>query len=434
MKRIKFVELFVVAILISAAVFCVNAQSGSLDPTFGSGGKVVIPNQLTAAIPHDLVAQSDGKIIGLTGSVANNSTYSLVRLNANGSLDTSFGNNGFVTTTWGLIYKAFTYYAWANAIAIQNINGSERILMAGYAPLQSGKSVQTLFRIDRLMPNGLPDTSFGTNGTIFLSLGKPKDMIVQPDQKIVTVSYDSSELVRLNPNGTLDLTFGNGGKVTSPNAYQVAFDSFNGTIVVAGLQSTRKGNAVTQNASLRRYSPNGNLDTSFGSNGVAVVNSGFERFQLKSVAIDPIRNIVIGGWAENSSVSYRDYGVVRFTSTGFQDASFSGDGVATANFGLPDSRESVALVQSNGKIVLVGGVHPATISEYDAGVVRFNTDGSFDSLFGNSGKTIFDISGNDYVSLGRGGIIQFDPGCFCEKIVVTGGNDFVTTFARLTAY
>jgi uncharacterized delta-60 repeat protein len=412
----------------------VMAQSGSLDTSFGSGsGKLVLSVPTTGAVPRDMVAQSDGKIVSLLGNRSNNSTYYLLRINANGAVDSSFGNNGLVTLSWGLINKAFTYYADANAVAVQNINGTERILMAGSAPMVSGKSVQTLYRIDRFLPNGSPDPSFGTNGTVFLQLGQPKHMVVQPDQKIITVSSDTNELVRLNPNGTLDPTFGSVGKVASPDAYRVALDP-NGTIVVAGFLSSRQGNTTSNNASLRRYFPNGVLDASFGTNGVALANFGFQYFNLKSLYLDNGRNIVLGGRIQNSDLSTRDFRVARFTPAGFPDASFSGDGMASAGFTLSDVQESNALVQSSGKIVLVGSVWVSSSAPPDAAAVRFNFDGSLDSSFGSGGRTIFDIAGSDYVTGGKGGIIQFDPGCTCEKIVVAGGNDFVTTFARLTAY
>ena len=69
----------------------------------------------------------------------------------------------------------------------------------------------------------------------------------------------------------------------------------------------------------------------------------------------------------------------------------------------------------------------------DAMVVRLNYNGSFDTNFGNAGVSIFDIDGNDYVSLGPGGVIQYDPYCSCEKILVVSGRDFLSTFARIFA-
>lgn len=440
MKKHQF-TIFVLAIVFAATAIIGKAQTcpgsaGCLDPTFGNGGKITFSAATVSAVPRDIVAQSDGKIVSMFGNTNNNSTYYLMRNNADGSLDGSFGNNGIVTLTWGFVYKNSNYLANANAIATQNIAGTERILVAGSAPKLSGTKAQTLYRVDRFMPDGTLDTSFGTGGTVYLSLGMPNAMIVQPnDQKIVTVSKNAGELVRLTANGALDTTFGSGGRISSPDAYRVAIDP-NGTIVVAGSVFNRQGNTTSNNVSLRRYSSNGVLDTSFGTNGVATVNSGYPSFTLKSVSIDFMRNIVISGRAEGASASVRDYGVARFTPAGFQDSSFSGDGFATAGFAGVDGQESTALVQSDGKIILVGSVwlSPTGGNYVDAGVARFNYDGSLDSSFGNGGKTIFDISGNDYVTGGKGGVIQTDPLCACEKIIVSGGNDYLTTFARLLTF
>ena len=442
MKKHQF-TVFVLAIVFAAAAVIGKAQTcppltaGCLDPTFDTDGKITFSVPTTGAVPRDLATQTDGKIVSLLGNVSNNSTYYLMRNNADGSLDSSFGNNGLITLPWGIIYRNSNYWAHANAIAIQNINESERILVAGSAPKLVGNKMQTLYRVDRFMPNGAPDTSFGAGGTIFLSLGQAKAMIVQPtDQKIVTVSSDTGELIRLDNNGALDTTFGNGGKVAAPDAYRVAIDP-NGTIVVASFLYSRHKNNVYNLVTLRRYSSAGVLDTSFGTNGVATLNSGSLSFLLKSVAIDFMGNIVLGGRAEGLSASQRDFGAARFTPAGFQDSSFGGDGFVTAGFAGIDAQESTALVQSDGKIVLVGSVWLSgtpTGNYVDAGVARFNYDGSLDSSFGSGGKTIFDISGLDYVTGGKGGIIQIDPLCACEKIIVAGGNDYLTTFARLLTY
>ena len=437
MKRDHLTTSIRLAFLLGATATIGNGQTcplaaGCLDPTFGSGGKVAYSVPTRGAVPSDLVTQSDGKTIALIGNVSNSSTYTLIRINPDGSLDDSFGANGMVSRTWGFTYKAFIYYAWVRSIAIQNVGGQDRILMVGYAPKVAGNKVQTIFRIDRLMSDGSVDTSFGSNGTLFLQLGEPKQAVVQSDQKIVAVTVNPTEVVRLTTSGSLDTTFGSGGRVASPDANKVAIAP-NLSIVVAGWLYSRKGNTVSNNVSLRRYSSSGILDTTFGTNGVAVVSSSFQSFRLRSLHVDFLNNIVVGGRAENPSADFMDYAVARFTPAGFQDSSFDGDGIALAGFSAYQGSESTALVQSDGKIVLVGGVQISS-SILDAGVVRFNYDGSLDGTFGTGGRTTFDIAGNDYVAIGKGGVMQMDPGCACEKIVVAGGIDYLTTFARLTTY
>ena len=395
---------------------------GCLDPTFGTGGKSLVAGTNNTTI-HNLLILSDGKIVAMNSGNGVNG-HTITRLNSDGSVDTTFGNSGSANFNWSVVNGNFTYYGNSNDTALQTIGGSERILVVGQAPIVSGKKVLTSrLRIDRLMPDGSFDPSWGNGGVLKLDTDSAYALAVQPDQKIVLVSATYQSIKRLNANGTVDTTFGSGGTVSNVgDCRNVAIDA-QGRIVIVNRYQTGNGNNTRINFAVRRFSSSGVPETSFGGSGQTVA------FQTQwipnSLAIDPFGNILV------SSGFNGDFVVARLAPSGFLDTSFSGDGRVSVDFaGFPEGPASV-VVQSDGKVVLAGDADFAEGSNSDFGVVRFNYDGTLDSTFGNGGKVSFDMIGQDYL---RSASIYYDGvGCACEKIIVGGGGPGYNTFARLLA-
>lgn len=426
-----FVKLFLsITLVFSAAIIGLGqicpSSAGCLDSTFGSSGiaNVLLPENNSNS--SDTVTQSDGKVVTFGQA---NGKHRIFRLNPDGSLDTTFGNGGSVAFNWWIVKGNTTYWGNANGIAIQNINGTERIVIAGTAPMMSGSKIITArLRVDRFMPDGSYDPSFGVNGVKQIDIGSAYTVAIQPsDQKILTVGTSYGELVRLNVNGTLDTTFGTGGKVQSGNGQVLRFDS-SGRILMAGLYDLGTRNQPKNYVSVRRFLPNGRLDTTFGNNGLAF---GFPTtYRLFGMEIDPFGNIVVGGTATN--LPTYDFIAARFTPNGAIDSSFSGDGIATADLTGRADYGNDLVVQSDGKIVLTGqvvmSVNPYT---YDVGVARFSFDGSLDNAFGTAGKFIFDTGGDDLV---RHSVLQIDPACACEKIVIASFRTGYLAHARVMTF
>ncbi|WP_318773950.1 Ig-like domain-containing protein, partial [Meiothermus sp.] len=184
---------------------------GELDPTFGSGGKVTTDLGSSYDEAYALVLQPDGRLVAAGRSVdaAGNDDFALVRYNPDGSLDTSFGIGGKVTTEVGSSSDE------ARALVLQP---DGKLVAAGYSSNAAGKSDFALVRIN---PNGSLDTSFGSGGKVTTAVGSSSGiaaLVLQPDGKLVAAGPSSNgdydfALVRYNPNGTLDPTFGSGGKV-----------------------------------------------------------------------------------------------------------------------------------------------------------------------------------------------------------------------------
>ena len=288
------------------------------------------------------------------------------------------------------------------------------------------------FAISRFNANGSPDTTFGSNGTVFTDVSGQSDkahaVLIQPDGKILVGGTGGDGphfffvLARYNPNGTLDTTFGNGGKIItdpSPNgAYNEIWDLAlqpDGRILAGG--DITIGNDTE--FAVARYNPNGSLDTYFGSNGIATSNpTTGTSDRAYSVLVQPDGRIVlVGGSAGGNSVAH--FALSRFTSWGSIDYSFGASGTVLTD--LPGTYEQAfdAALQPDGKIVAVGQTSPTGAPVYNFALARYNPDGSLDSSFGSSGFVTTDCGGNDQAE----GVALTPDG----RIVVVGGG--VTTSA-----
>ncbi|HYV92926.1 MAG TPA: T9SS type A sorting domain-containing protein [Chitinophagales bacterium] len=191
--------------------------NGALDSSFGTNGKVTTDFGLSDDWAFAVTVQPDGKIIeaGYSSNLMMYQTYfSLIRYNTDGTLDSTFGTYGKVLTTIGSSDDEEAY-----SVAIQS---DGKIVEAGYC--WNGTTID--FGLVRYTTEGVPDSSFGINGKVITAIGSGDDrassVAIQLDDKIVASGYSISNtldadfaLVRYNKDGTLDNSFGSGGKVTS---------------------------------------------------------------------------------------------------------------------------------------------------------------------------------------------------------------------------
>jgi uncharacterized delta-60 repeat protein len=230
---------------------------------------------------------------------------------------------------------------------------------------------------------------------------------------VVTDSHsstpDSVTIVAAYPpiTGTLDPSFGsngifNGGPIKRGLAVAVQPD---GKILVTGESN---GNS---DFLLERFDADGTPDATFGSNGIASYDSGIADISV-SVATQPDGKVLVAGHSYSSYNGYNNDAVlVRFNTDGTLDSSFGTGGVATYNSGNVDWVSAV-IVQADGKPLMVGY---SLIGDYsDFKLVRFNTDGSFDTTFGTNGVVTFD-NGNDERAYS---VVQQADG----KVLVAGGS------------
>ncbi len=259
---------------------------GTLDTTFSGDGIALIDfgsNGNDRAL--DVALLPDGKLIlvGSTAAAGEGLDFAVVKLNIDGSRDTTFDTDGRQNIRFNLDPDFPDEIASSVAI---DANG--RILVAGAVGKGSVNSHD--FGIARLMPNGQLDLNFDGDGrrTIAFDIGGNLDdqvleMLVAPDGAIfltgaaTDAGYDAA-VVKLFPDGSLDPGFGTGGRVTVPfdlgssntDVFYGAALQPDGALVLSGyVQISAPNNA---DLAFVRLLPNGQLDPSFGLIGKSVVS------------------------------------------------------------------------------------------------------------------------------------------------------------------
>ncbi|WP_457353104.1 delta-60 repeat domain-containing protein [Roseateles sp. P5_D6] len=261
---------------------------GTLDTTFGSGGRVTTSFGNGADKAYALLLQPDGKIVlgGDSSQGANGSDFALARYNADGSLDASFGNGGKVLTAIGSDGARETIYA----LALQTAAGVSRIVAAG----GEGDFIAAAYRAD-----GTLDAGFGTAGivrSLFGSItGAARGVVVTADGKLVLAGHRDHDFaaVRLLPNGNLDTSFGTGGRavvaVSADNWDEATalVQQADGRLLLGGWMYT--GNSSSADTVLLRLNADGSRDTGFSPNGIRVtaVASGVRTDSGRALALQP---------------------------------------------------------------------------------------------------------------------------------------------------
>jgi uncharacterized delta-60 repeat protein len=326
---------------------------GTLDTSFGSGGRVSTDFTPGTDAGSAVAAGSDGKIVvaGLSGG-----HFALALYRSDGSLDTSFGSGGLVTTDFGGATDGGADQA--NAVAVQR---DGRIVAAG------GGAVG--FALARYNGDATLDTTFGSGGKVNTDVGAggfAYELAVQGDGKIVAAGRGDGHfaLVRYNADGTLDTSFGTGGKVSTDfgSGNQPAFGvdiQADGKIVAAG---------GIGDFALARYNPNGNLDPTFGSGGKVTTDFGSASDSASAVVVQTDGNIVAAGNGTG------DFELARYNPDGTLDGTFGSGGKVTTDFGRTDNAWDVAL-QSDGRIVVTGNSYGAAPMS-DFAVARYKADPS----------------------------------------------------------
>ena len=326
---------------------------GNLDATFGTAG--LVTTDLGPGMQDEgqaVALQADGKIVaaGFAG-VGADGDFALVRYNADGSLDSSFGSGGIVTTD---------FFGASDAAHDVVIQPDGKIIAVGY----TRDSNSTDFALARYQGDGSLDTTFGSGGLVTSAFAEDtigvSAVVLQPDGKIIVcggVFNDDTivdfALARYHSNGSLDTTFGTGGLVTAHLTNKDAFNDVallpDGRIIAAG---TSQIDGVTGfDFVLARYHDDGALDTSFGSGGFVITDFAGRTDWVNSVVIQDDGKIVAAGRVD---LADPDFGLARYNSDGTLDTTFSEDGLVTTDFSNGTNEVYALALQNDGRIVAVG--------------------------------------------------------------------------------
>jgi uncharacterized delta-60 repeat protein len=368
-----------------------QAQAGTLDPTFGTGGKVTTDFTGSFDEANALVMQGSKLVAagsaGIPAGFATTFDFGLARYNPDGTLDTSFGSGGKVTTDF------FGDTDQANALAVQG----NKLVAAGAAFTGGGSNPD--FALARYNPDGSLDPTFGSGGKVTTDFAASEDqataLVVQADGKLVAAGFTMREfgtisdfaLARYNPDGSLDPTFGSGGKVTTD--FAASFDRAYGLIVQGDGKLVAAGSVglgVESEFALARYNPDGSLDATFGSGGKVTTDFAPAGGQATALVVQGGKLVAAG-----FTISSTDFALARYNPDGTLDTSFGSGGKVTTDFAASTDQAKALAVQGN-KLVAAGSTTVG--ASFDFALARYNPDGTLDAGFGSGGKVTTDFAAN----------------------------------------
>ncbi len=372
--------------------------AGALDAGFGANGLVLTDIGTAEETARRVMVQSDQKIVVVGASFGTDADFLVVRYNPDGSLDSTFGTGGKVVTSFGKPRdEAMSAVQQSDGkIVVAGWTGdwvgSPAKIDFGLARYNVDGSLDSTFGT-----NGRVTTAIGTSIDLVFSV------MIQRDGKIVAAGATKSgedndfALVRYRPDGSLDSTFGSGGIVTATFGASTndvgtqAILTSDDKIIVAGYSMTGlppvAGNA---DMALARFNSDGSLDTSFGANGKVTASIGTGDDAASGVALQSDGKIVIAGYSYVSGEV--GFALVRFNSNGSLDTTFSGDGKVYTYFGATGATADDIVAQADGKLVVIGRTKFGPTSGFE--LVQYDSNGNLDATFGAGGhvKTTFDTS------------------------------------------
>lgn len=380
------------ALLLPTLVF---ASAGDLDPSFGTGGTVHF-NFEDFEEATSMLVNADGSILigGLHGSVSSNTDldFMLRRYLPDGKLDLSFHHGTAVD---------FGGRDFLNAIARQQ---DGKIVAAGFSD-QLPPQAHLNFALARYNADGTLDTSFGNGGKVLTPGGILSAVAIQSNGRIVVAGQIDSgprlaAVARYLPSGQLDPSFGNGGIVTSNFGAISEFIGLaiqkDGKIVVTGHVFHPTGQPNPNEMVVARYRGNGQLDTTFGQGGRVFAHFP-DNADGYALAIQADGQIVVAGDNENASLTTDTFALARFTARGRLDPKFGSHGrVTTAFLGLDWA--TAVQIQADGKIVAAGLAADSNGTNRFA-LARYLKNGHLDTSFGQGGKVTTDIGGGQQMAM-----------------------------------
>ncbi len=417
-----------ILLILCAGLGCIvsNAQqAGSLDPTFGNGGKVVTSITNGQDKIYSVALQPDGKIVvaGYSTSLTTGKDFICARYNTDGTLDNTFGNTGITITDVQTGSDDVAY-----SLAIQN---DGKIILGGYSDNGSDKNAALV----RYNSDGSLDSTFGNNAraiTDFESSQQDEIRVIKihgltgniiiGGSTLISSSVSKPVIARYLSSGTLDNTFNSTGIrllwITNLD-YQYLFSvedlivQSNGKISAIGWRDF-PGLQWDSDYWACRVNSDGTMDNSFSIDGVNVYNGNFNGHDKGfSMKLKPDNSFIVAGGSHLTSIYY-DFAMFEITSSGDVDNFFG-----SADFGgLSDDIAYGFAEDNNGKFILAGSAGSLTNETF--AIARFNADASIDNGFDTDGKVTTTFSNN---ALNEAFDVVIQPD---NKIIAVGytGNDF----------
>lgn len=380
MKKILINILLLICLQVAAL-----AQTGTLDPTFGNGGVSVTPGFASVS-----VQQADGKIVVVNRQI---NILHILRFMPDGSLDSAFGVNGTAT------------FDEPNG----NPSPKSVIVQPDGKIVIAGEDYGSYFRLFfcRLNADGSIDSSFANNGSrifAFQAIDHNGNLVHNTvDGKLlisgtVGISPTTPYYLKLKLDGSIDSTFGTNGVVFLTGL------NFTGGITHTRLQPDGKivsgaidGNTGSRSIKIVRLNTDGTFDNSFGTSGVASLSTA--AIVPYKIQFQPDGKIVVAGSMQTSiSPSLHATFLARFLSNGVLDVGFGNNGFITHSPNYSKYIDHVEVQASDSKIVVWGLRELTTGGDVKAYLARFNVNGTLDTEFGEPQITLFPNQSENFVS------------------------------------
>lgn len=416
------------------------AAPGDLDPGFGLDGRALVGFGPGVAQARAIARFPDGRLVlaGSSGGAVFDDDCAITVLTAEGAPDPSFGIDGRLEIDLDA--------GRVNTCTSVAVQPDGRIVLAGSRDTGTPAGTRD-FVVMRLHPDGAFDESFSDNGYAFVNFALPGPVVrsideanalaLQPDGRIVIAGtaerapgdYDFA-LVRFLPDGTLDDSFGEDGRVTfgvddgGPTVDSVSAVAIcpEGRIALAGTSESEDRRMF-----VARLAADGQLDPGFNLTGHRLVQFGFAPESIgTSLALRSDGSMLVGGYVADGVTA--DFAVAALAPDGSYDADFGVDGRVTLDVGEEDGAFAMT-TDASGRVLLAGvRIEPG---HTDIAAVRLLADGSADAAFGDAGRVVipFDLDESDDTDLARAILVQPDGNVVLAGAAVTSSAPAGAAFA-----
>lgn len=344
-----------------------------------------------------------------------------VALPQNISIDPTYGTNGYATGA--------TNGRFVNVSAMLPNN---KILVAGNA------NASTSYVIEKRMEDGTSDPTFGTNGyanhnIVANSKDNANAMQVLLDGKILIAGTSDSDLSsfgtywdvfvsRLLADGSLDTSFGTNGHVKTnlgtddDEVWEIATTSNGAIYVLAATQST------VVETKLLKYDASGNLDTTFGTNGVLDLALGADA-RITDLKINSLDELIISGTRLNTSTNQYEVIVIKLDAQGAYINSFGTSGSLIINDPLENYTTRDIIITADGGLLIIGAAGNNSLNTQMA-LYKLTANGALDTTFNSTGYGYYNHGSSNYGVTFSYSIAQLPDGSYIAQADIIGNNNY----------